>query len=102
MIKNIQITPLNDRVVIQPIHIKESTQTKSGIYIPTTGEKEKTDRGVVVAVGTGRLLDDGTRATIAVSKGDTILFSAYAADEIMVDNEKYYIVREDSILAIVA
>lgn len=96
-----KIMPLRDRVLVRPDTETEATQTKSGIYLPGAGDKERANRGTVVAVGGGRTLDDGTAVPVAVKAGDTVVFSQYSADEIKVDDEKYLIVREDNILAIV-
>lgn len=96
---DLRILPLHDRVVIAKE--ERDTKTRSGIYIPETAKEEKPESGTVVAVGPGRLLDDGSRASMTVSVGDTVLFSKYAPEEIMVDGMNYIVIREDSILAII-
>ena len=91
------IKPLGERVVIE---VAESdVTTASGIVLPDTA-KEKPQKGKVVAVGTGNLLDNGQRATPEVKVGDGVVFSKYSGSEIKVDDNDYLIVRESDILAI--
>ena len=91
------IKPLGERVVIE---VAESdVTTASGIVLPDTA-KEKPQKGKVVAVGTGKLLDNGERAAMEVKVGDGVVFSKYAGSEIKVDDKDYLIVRESDILAI--
>ena len=91
------IKPLGERVVIE---VAESdVTTASGIVLPDTA-KEKPQQGKVVAVGTGKLLDNGQRATPEVKVGDGVVFSKYSGSEIKVDDKDYLIVRESDILAI--
>ena len=91
------IKPLGERVVIE---VAESdVTTASGIVLPDTA-KEKPQKGKVVAVGTGKLLDNGQRATPEVKVGDGVVFSKYSGSEIKVDDKDYLIVRESDILAI--
>ena len=92
------IKPLGDRVVIQ-VQEGELT-TKSGIVLPDTA-KEKPQEGEIVAVGTGKLLDNGQRASMDVKAGDKIIFSKYAGTEVKIDGKEYLIVSERDILAIV-
>ncbi len=98
MAGGIAIKPLNDRVVVKPIEPEETT--KGGIIIPDTASKEKPMMGEVVAVGDGAVKDDGSRRPMSVKVGDKVLFSKYSPEEIDIDGEKYLIMREDSILAI--
>lgn len=93
------LKPLNDRVVVKPL--KEDEVTKSGIILPDTVEKEKSEKGEVVAVGVGRLLDNGIRAPMPVKVGDKILFKKYSPDEIKIEKETYLILEERDILAII-
>ena len=91
------IKPLGERVVIE---VAESdVTTASGIVLPDTA-KEKPQKGKVVAVGTGKLLDNGERAAMEVKVGDGVVFSKYSGSEIKVDDKDYVIVRESDILAI--
>ena len=91
------IKPLGERVVIE---VAESdVTTASGIVLPDTA-KEKPQKGKVVAVGTGKLLDNGERAAMEVKVGDGVVFSKYSGSEIKVDDKDYLTVRESDILAI--
>lgn len=92
------IRPVGDRVVVKPAAKEEVT--KSGIVIPDTA-KEKPQEGVVIAVGNGRLLDNGDRSPIDVNKGDRVLFAKYGGTEFKLDGEEYLVLKENDILAIV-
>ena len=91
------IRPLHDRVVVKRIEQKETV--RGGIIIPYTA-KEKPQEAEVVAVGPGKVNDDGKRSPMDVKKGDRILIGKYSGSEIKIDNEEYVIVREDEILAV--
>ncbi len=93
-----KIRPLNDRVLVQ--RMEKETKTKGGIIIPDTA-KEKPAEGKVVAVGNGRLGDDGKRVALEVKKGDRVLFSKYGGTEVKVEGDEYLIMREDDILGII-
>ena len=93
-----KLRPLGDRLVIQPSAHEE--MTKSGIVIPDTA-KEKPQEGTVLAVGPGRILDDGERERIDVKKGDKVLYAKYAGTEFKVDGEDLLIVSQKDILAVV-
>jgi len=93
-----KLRPLGDRVVIKPTPREE--MTKSGIVLPDTA-KEKPQEGSVLAVGPGRILDDGTREQIDVKKGQKVLYAKYAGTEFKVDDEDLLIVSQKDILAIV-
>jgi chaperonin GroES len=93
-----KLRPLGDRLVIQPSAREE--MTKSGIVIPDTA-KEKPQEGTVLAVGPGRILDDGKREQIDVKKGDKVLYAKYAGTEFKVDGEDLLIVSQKDILAVV-
>lgn len=102
MSTKIKIKPLGDRVLVRPIaETERGAHTKSGIFIPETVEKERSDRGEVIAVGPGKMAEDGTRLPMSVSVGDTVLFSKYGPDDIKIENNEYFIISESSILAIV-
>lgn len=93
-----KIRPLHDRVIVQ--RIKEEETTKGGIIIPDTA-KEKPSEGKVIAVGNGKLLENGSLKPLEVKKGDKVLFGKYAGTEIKIDGEEHLIMREDDIIAIV-
>ncbi len=92
-----KIRPLHDRVLVK--RIEEEEKTKGGIIIPDTA-KEKPQEGKVVAVGNGKIGEDGNVQPLDVSKGDKILFSKYAGTEVNLDGEEHIIIREDDVLAI--
>lgn len=97
----INIKPLADRVLVEPITDEEREKTtKLGIIIPDTIEKEKSEKGKVIAVGPGKMTDQGKLIPLSVKKGQTIIFSKYGPDEIKVGEKEYYIIKEDNILAI--
>ena len=91
------IRPLGEKVLIKRLEAEE--RTKGGIVLPDTA-KEKPQKGIVLAVGDGKLLDDGTRAVFQVAKGDKVLFSSYAGSEIKIEGEEYMLMDESDILAI--
>ncbi len=93
-----KLRPLGDRVVIQPTPREE--MTKSGIVLPDTA-KEKPQEGSVLAVGPGRILDDGKRESIDVKVGDKVLYAKYAGTEFKIDGDELLIVSQKDILAIV-
>jgi len=93
-----QVRPLNDRVLVK--RVQEESKTAGGIIIPDTA-KEKPVEGVVVAVGNGKLLDNGSRVAPAVKAGNKILFSKYAGTEVKISNEEHLIMREDDILGVI-
>jgi chaperonin GroES len=93
-----KIKPLQDRVIVKRIEEKE--QVRGGIIIPDTA-KEKPQEGEVIAVGNGKLLDNGTRIEPGVKAGDKVLFGKYSGTEIKLDDEEYLILREDEILGII-
>ena len=96
-----KIIPLADRVLVKPGNPNDEKKTKSGIIIPETVNKELPEMGEVLAVGDGKMLDNGTLVPVKVKVGDVVLFSKYGPDEVKIDGEKYFIIREDSILAVV-
>jgi chaperonin GroES len=93
-----KVKPLNDRVLV--IRIGEEEKTSGGIIIPDSA-KEKPQEGKVIAVGDGKLDEDGKRIPLEVKKNDRVLFSKYAGNEIMIDGVEHLIMREDDILGIV-
>src|SRR5947208_9532939 len=93
---NLKIRPLDDRVVVEPLEAEE--KTSGGILLPDTA-KEKPQRGRVVAVGPGKLLDNGQRAAMSVAKGDEVLYGRYGGSDIVVERKEIKILRESDILA---
>ena len=93
-----KVRPLNDRIVVKRVAAEE--KTKGGIIIPDTA-KEKSIEARVVAVGNGRIVEDGTRRPLDVKEGERVLMGKYAGTEIKIDGEEHVIVREDDILGIV-
>jgi chaperonin GroES len=93
-----KLKPLGDRVLVKPVEEEETTA--SGLVIPDTA-KEKPQKGKVLAVGDGKLDDDGKRIKLDVSKGDEVLYSKYGGTEITVEGEDLLVLRESDVLAIV-
>jgi len=94
-----KIRPLQDRVLVR--RVKEEEKTKGGIIIPDTA-KEKPIEGVVLAVGNGKALEDGTIRKLDVKEGDRILFGKYSGTEVKIDGEEALILREDDILGVLS
>jgi chaperonin GroES len=92
-----KVRPLHDRLLVRRIEEKESV--KGGIIIPDTA-KEKPQEGEVIAVGAGKILENGTKITPEVKVGDKILFGKYSGTDIKIDGEEYLILREDEVLAV--
>ena len=92
------LKPLGDRVVVE--HVEQNEKTSAGIFLPDTA-KEKPQEGIVRAVGTGRVLDNGTTLSMTVKAGDRIIYSKYSGSEIKIDGKEYLIVSEKDVLAIV-
>ena len=93
------LKPLNDKVILEPIAGNETTA--SGIVLPDTAEKDKTQKGKVLAVGPGKLNDSGSRVEIGVAEGDTVIFKEYGPDEVKIDGQEYLIVSAEDIMAII-
>ena len=93
------IRPLGDRVLVK--RVEEEEMTKGGLYIPDTA-KEKPSQGEVVAVGPGKLSDEGTRLEMDVSVGNKVLYGKYSGTDVTLDGQEYLILRESDILAIVS
>jgi chaperonin GroES len=94
---SMKVRPLNDRILVR--RLEEAEQRVGGIIIPDTA-KEKPQQGKVIAVGTGKIKEDGGRIPLDVKADDTILFGKYSGQEIKLDGEEYLIMREDEVLAI--
>ncbi len=96
------IKPLGNNILLEPLSDDErGSKTKSGIFIPETVDKEKPDQATVVAVGPGKRDEKGNLIPVSVKKGQRVIFSKYGPDEIKVGDKKYFIISEDSILAII-
>lgn len=96
------IKPLGDRVLIEPLSKEEREgKSKSGIVIPDTAEKDRPEEGMVVAVGPGKMTDDGKMVPMSIKTGSRVLFTKYGPSEIKVEGKEYLIAREDDILAVV-
>jgi chaperonin GroES len=93
-----KMRPLQDRVIIK--RVKEEERTKGGLIIPDTA-KEKPIEGLVVAVGNGKVLEDGTVKKLDVKEGDRVLFGKYSGTEVKIDGEEHLIMREDDILGVI-
>lgn len=94
----VTLQPLGDKVVVERDTTEE--KTAGGIYIPDAA-KDKPSRGTIIAVGTGKLLDDGTRGKMQVKKGDRVLFTSYAPETIKLDDEELLLMSETDILAVI-
>ncbi len=92
------LKPLADRIVVRPLEAQE--KTKSGLVLPDSA-KEKPQEAKVIAVGTGRLLDDGSVKSLEIKNGDRVLYGKYSGTEVSLEGEDYLILREDDVLAIV-
>lgn len=93
-----KIRPLSDKVLVE--RVEAEAKTAGGIVLPDTA-KEKPQKGRIVAVGEGKLLEDGTRKPVQVKKGDLVLFTSYAGTEIKVDGKEYLIMDESDIMAVI-
>ena len=93
-----KIRPLHDRVIVK--RVEEEEKTKGGIIIPDTA-KEKPIEGKIVAVGEGKILENGKKQPLEVKKGDKVLFGKYAGTDINIEDEEHLIMREDDIIAVV-
>jgi chaperonin GroES len=96
MSKDVKIRPLDDRVVVEPLEAEE--KSAGGILLPDSA-KQKPQRGRIVAIGAGKLLDSGDRAVLAVAKGDEVIYGKYSGNDIKIDSKEYKILRESDILA---
>lgn len=95
---SIKLQPLGDRIVVERDEVEDVTA--GGIYLPENA-KDKPIRGTVISVGDGRLLADGSRAPLQVNKGDKVLFTTYAPNEIKIDGQELLLMREEDVLAVI-
>lgn len=98
MAADVSLRPLADRLLVEPLEVEE--KTASGIVLPDTA-KEKPQQGKVIAVGPGRIKENGERLAMSVKAGDTVLFATYAGTEVKISGTKYLIMSESDVLAIV-
>ncbi|MFA6160236.1 MAG: co-chaperone GroES [Parcubacteria group bacterium] len=93
-----KLKPLHDNVVVKPMSAEETTA--SGIVLPDNANKEKPEKGEVLAVGPGKIMDNGQLKSMGVKVGDKVMFKKYSPDEIKIDEEKYLLISEGDILGI--
>lgn len=93
------LRPLNDRLIVKAVAKEE--KTKSGIVLPDTLDKERPEQGEVIAVGPGRVMENGTRSAMSVKVGDKILFKKYSPDEVKIDGVEYLVVSESDVMAVI-
>ncbi len=93
-----KLRPLGDHVIVKPL--SDDAVTKSGIVLPDTVNKEKPEKGEVIAIGPGKLLDNGSRATPSVKVGEKVVFKKYSPDEVKVDGQEYLVISEGDIMAV--
>ena len=93
----VMLRPLGDRVVVKPLEAEE--KTKGGIILPDTA-KDKPQEGEVMAVGPGRVMDNGTRVALDVKVGDRVVYSKYGGTEVKIDEVEYLVIRESDLLAV--
>ncbi len=94
-----KLKPLSDHLIVEPF--TEEKATKAGIVLPETVDKERPQQGKVVAVGPGRVLDNGQRLPMSVKKGDRVLFKKYSPDEVKVDDKDFLVLSESEVIAII-
>jgi len=93
-----KVRPLYDRILVK--RVEEETKTAGGLFIPDTA-KEKPQKGLIVAVGNGKVQEDGSVRKLDVKEGDKVLFSKYSGNEIKIDGTDHLILREDDVLAVI-
>jgi chaperonin GroES len=93
------IKPLSDHILIEPI--KKEEKTKTGILLPDTGDKERPEQGKVIAVGSGKKTNDGKIIPVEIKEGQIVIFTKYGPNEIKVEDKEYLIAKEEDILAII-
>jgi len=93
------LRPLGDHVIVKSLAAEEVS--KSGIVLPATIDKERPERGEVIAVGPGKLLENGTRAPMDVSVGNRVVFKKYSPDEVKIDGQDYLVIRADDLVAVI-
>ncbi len=94
-----QLKPLADRVIVEPLN--EDEVTRAGIILPDTIDKEKPEKGKVLAVGPGKLSENGTRTPVGVKVGDVVVFKKYSPDEVKIDGKEYFVLSESDLMAVI-
>ncbi len=94
-----KLRPIGDRVIVKAVPKEE--MTKTGIILPETVDKERPEQGEVIAVGPGRLLENGSRAAMSLAVGNKILFKKYSPDEVKVDGVEYLVIAESDVMAVI-
>ena len=94
-----KLTPLFNNVIVKPL--KNEEMTKSGIVLPDTMDKEKPEKGEVIAIGSGKVRDNGETLKMSVKIGDKVMFKKYSPDEVKIDGEDYLVLSESDIIAII-
>ena len=93
------LRPIGDHVIVKPLSAEETSA--AGIIIPDTVDKERSERGEVIAIGPGRPLENGQRGPMDVKVGDKVVFKKYAPDEIKIEKEEYLVIRIDDVMAVI-
>lgn len=93
------LRPLHDHLIVKAMSDEQAT--KGGIILPETADKERSEKGEVIAVGPGKMTDAGTRLEMSVKKGDKVIFKKYAPDQIKIDKEEFLIIGESDVLAVI-
>lgn len=93
------LRPIGDHILLKPLSKEE--RSSGGILLPDTVDKERPERGEVIAVGPGKRLDDGTRAVMDVAVGNHVVFKKYAPDEVKVDGQEYLVIRSEDVIAVI-
>ncbi|OGL74085.1 co-chaperone GroES [Candidatus Uhrbacteria bacterium RIFCSPHIGHO2_12_FULL_60_25] len=94
-----KLRPLGDRVIVKPVAKEE--MTKAGIILPDTVDKERPEQGEVIAVGPGKVLENGSRAALSVKVGDKVVFKKYSPDEVKIEKTEYLVISESDIMAVI-
>lgn len=94
-----KLRPLGDRVIVKTAPKEE--MTKTGIILPDTVDKERPEQGEVIAVGPGRVLDNGQVAPVSLKVGDKVVFKKYGPDEVKIDNEEFLVISESDVMAVI-
>ncbi len=93
------LKPIGDHLIVKPVAKEE--KSASGIIIPDTVNKERPERGEIIAVGPGRMLENGQRSVVDVKVGDQVVFKKYAPDEVKIDGVEYLVIKADDVMAVI-